>query len=295
MKDHISVRLRAAALLASLSLLLTACFVTPGKFTSELVLEKNGQFSFTYNGELHFLALSDLGAAAGGEQEFQPEPCWDEASLEGRDCSEDELAEQKARWDAGAQQRAANAEIEAQQFATLMGGIDPTDPEAAAELEQLLLRQRGWNSVTHKGDGLFAVDYSIAGSLGHDFTFPFLEGFPPNIVFVQAILRDDDMVRINAPGYSAQDESNPLTGMLAGFSGLSTLGQLGESDEENAGVVDGPPIPQMDGVFTIVTDGQILANNTDEGPQTSPRGQILTWEISPRTSAAPTALINLSE
>ena len=43
--------------------------------------------------------------------------------------------------------------------------------------------------------------------------------------------------------------------------------------------------------FTIVTDGRILANNTDEGPVAHSRGEALVWEISPRTEQAPTALI----
>ena len=36
-----SPRVLATAVLASLSLLLTGCFITPGKFTSELVLTKS--------------------------------------------------------------------------------------------------------------------------------------------------------------------------------------------------------------------------------------------------------------
>ena len=49
----------------------------------------------------------------------------------------------------------------------------------------------------------------------------------------------------------------------------------------------------MDGTFTIVTDGQILANNTDEGPRSTAEGQMLEWKVTRRTEAAPTALIQL--
>ena len=44
----------------------------------------------------------------------------------------------------------------------------------------------------------------------------------------------------------------------------------------------------------IITNGQIKANNTDEGARTTSRGEELVWEISPRTGSAPTALIDLA-
>jgi hypothetical protein len=50
----------------------------------------------------------------------------------------------------------------------------------------------------------------------------------------------------------------------------------------------------MDGQFTLRTDGAILANNTDEGPQADPAGQKLDWAVNLRTPAAPTALIRLT-
>ena len=55
-----------------------------------------------------------------------------------------------------------------------------------------------------------------------------------------------------------------------------------------------PPFPQVDGQFTITTDGAILANNTDDGPQADTTGQRLTWAVNLRTPAAPTALIRMA-
>ena len=54
-----------------------------------------------------------------------------------------------------------------------------------------------------------------------------------------------------------------------------------------------PLVPEMDGTFRIVTDGQILANNTDEGPRAAPEGQVLEWRVNQRTENAPMALIRL--
>ena len=60
MTKHISIRTRAATLLAAFSILLAGCFITPGKFTSQLVLNDNESFAFTYEGEIFFLGLSSL-------------------------------------------------------------------------------------------------------------------------------------------------------------------------------------------------------------------------------------------
>ncbi len=54
-----------------------------------------------------------------------------------------------------------------------------------------------------------------------------------------------------------------------------------------------PNFPTMDGTFAIVTNGRILANNTDEGPAETSGGSRLEWKINQRTKRAPTALIKL--
>lgn len=291
MTIHRSPRVFATAMLAGLSLLLTGCFITPGKFTSELVLMEQDRFSFTYEGEIFFLGLSQLAAMEAAGEEFEA-TCYADDSFDERECTEEEIAEQRADWEANAAERAASNAQEAEQLATIMGGIDPSDPKASAELVELLLRQEGWERVVDKGNGVFDVRYSVEGELSHDFMFPIIEGFPVTNPFVQMILRDSDVVRVNAPGFSASDESNPMTGMMAGMGGMSGLGNMqAMSSEEGESM---PELPVIDGTFTIVTSGNILANNTDEGPSTAANGQMLKWEISPRSSQAPTALIDMS-
>ena len=55
-----------------------------------------------------------------------------------------------------------------------------------------------------------------------------------------------------------------------------------------------PPVwPVTEGTFTVTTDGEILANNTDEGAATGARGKTLAWMINVRTKQAPTALIKI--
>ncbi|HAU22591.1 MAG TPA: hypothetical protein DCS24_08365 [Erythrobacter sp.] len=284
-----NARMKAGATLTAFSLLLTGCFITPGKFESELALSNEGTFDFSYSGEIFFLGLSQLAQMDNQAEEFEANDCYDEETYEQRECTEGELAEQREAWEAGAEARQAKAKEEAQQMAQFLGGIDPSDPEATEELRQLLLRHKGWNKVESKGDGVFDIEYSASGKLSHNLMFPIIEGFPTTNIFVQVVLRDENQVRVNAPGFSSESDAGPMGGMMGAMPGLAAMGQSDQSAEamEN--------IPTIDGTFTIRTDGEILANNTDEGASTVGEDQVLVWKISPRTQAAPTALIKLAD
>lgn len=298
-----SLRLRAAALLTGFALVLSGCFMSPGKFTSELALTGPDTFTFTYEGEIFFLGLSKL-ARMGAEVETPfTANCFDEETYEARDCTKEEEAEQRKEWEAGAAERAEKAKKDAETMKAIMGGIDPSDPKAAEELVKLLERQKGWNRVVHKGDGLFEVSYSVTGTLGHDFMFPMIEGFPPTNPFVQMFLRDGNQARINAPAFVFQTSDSPFSG-IGGFGSLAGLAAMGaaedakaiagESGEGNAAPEAIPGVPTLEGTFTIRTAPgmKILANNTDEGPEAAPGGgEVLRWSITPRSSQAPTALV----
>jgi hypothetical protein len=293
-----TIRLRAAAVLAGFALALSGCFMSPGKFTSELALTGPDSFTFSYEGEIFFLGLSKLALmGAASEEAFAPSECYDQETFESRECTAEEVAAQKAEWDAGAAERAAKAKKDAEMMKTIMGGIDPTDPKATEEMVRLLERQKGWNRVVHKGDGLFEVSYSVTGTLGHDFMFPTIEGFPATNPFVQMILRDGGQVRINAPAFVFQNGDNPLGAMMGGMGSLAGLAAMGAAEQGAEGGMTQdqiPGVPMLDGTFTIRTAPgmRILANNTDEGPSaTINGGEELRWTISPRTTQAPTALI----
>lgn len=272
----------------AMPLLLAGCFLSPGKFSSELQLMKDGGFTYSYKGEVQMLALSKLARmGAESDEQFVPQDCHTD-DYEERACTPAEIAEQKRGWQEQASERLAKKGEEAEQMKALMGGIDPSDPEAAAEFAARLSRQKGWRSVVHRGDGLFDVDFSITGRLTHDFLFPNIEGFPLGSAFVKLYLRDDGKVRIEAPGFAAQGAGNPIQGMMGGMMGMAQMGASKDSKKT-------PPLVLPDGVFTIVTNGTILANNTDEGPQASSAGQVLSWAINGRTEQAPTALIQLAD
>lgn len=270
----------AAGVVVALGLALSACLLLPGKFTSAMDLRKDGRFSFAYTGEIRMLALSKL-AQKDQPKAFEPETCTNDEAKE-RPCTAAELAEQRRNFEESRQAAAEKAKRDADQMKALLGGIDPSSPQAAEELAARLRRQVGWKSVVYKGDGLFLVDFALSGRLDHDFAFPTIERFPLANPFVQLSRRTDGTVRVDAPGFGPSSGGNPFTALMGMGAGMS-------GPDSKAGA---PPQP-AEGVMTLTTDGAILANNTDEGPQADPAGQRLTWTVNVRSAAAPTALVRV--
>jgi hypothetical protein len=285
-----SKRLAAAVLAACGAMLLAGCLLMPGKFAATLELKRGGTFAYRYDGEIHLLALSKLAemGRSQGAEEFAEQPCYDEDSLEEHPCTDAEKAEQRRTWDEGAAERKERQEREAESMRAMLGGIDPADPKAAEELAARLRRQVGWNRVDYKGDGLFDVSFALSGRIDHDFLFPTLEGFPMSNFFVLVSRRSGGTVRVDAPGFAPQASGNPFQGMMGPMMAGAAAGASGEEGAEMA------KIPTLDGTFTIVTDGEILANNTDEGAVAGSGGKTLTWPVNVRTKQAPMALINLN-
>lgn len=295
MKSRITRSAGRLVLLACGALLLAGCLLTPGRFTSELDLRRGGDFAYRYEGQIYLLALSKLAEMGStmdrANEEFIAQPCYQDEEFEERECSAEELAEQRLAWEEARASRAEKNERDAEMMRAMLGGIDPADPDAAEELARKLRRQKGWEKVEYLGDGLFEVSFAISGRLGHDFLFPTMEGFPMSNTFVQVAIREGGAVRVDAPGFAAQDAANPFQGMMGTMAGMASAMAIAE---EGRGEDEVPFMPELDGSFRIVTDGEILANNTDEGPASSDRGQALEWLITKRTTDAPTALINLA-
>ena len=271
------------AVAGGLALLMTGCMLAPGKFVSELLLLRDGTFAYSYEGEIHLLSMSQLSqmGQSMAEGEFMEEACYDNDTFEERECSAEEKAQQRADYDQRMADRKRTDEEEARKMREMFGGIDPTDPASGDELAKRLERQAGFDKVVHKGNGLFEVSFRVSGRLDHDFVFPTFERLPVANFFVFAGRRDDGSVRIDAPGFTGQPTGNPMQAMMGGMNQGSGDGDMPA----------GAPVP--DGTFSIVTDGEILANNTDEGPTADPRGKKLSWKIDRSTTVAPTALIGM--
>lgn len=72
------------------------------------------------------------------------------------------------------------------------------------------------------------------------------------------------------------------------------MGAMNGSEKEK-GAGKPPRLPVLDGAFAITTDGLVLANNTEEGPQSGTTGSVLSWAVNDGTESAPTALISLGK
>ncbi|WP_338466372.1 hypothetical protein RXV95_12495 [Novosphingobium sp. ZN18A2] len=270
-------RIATIAVTAGLALLLAGCLLMPGKFTSGLDLRKDGTFSFSYRGEITMLALSDIAEQAKKKEDGK--------------ASSKKDAEEKAMMDA------------------MLGGMDPGDPKASAVFAEKLRKQAGFRQVTDKGHGVFEVDYAISGRLDHDFTFPSIEQMPMVTPFVAVYRHADGTVRVETPAFSPSAGGGPFMAMMLASAKNKAAknaakDDAGADEATNGDNADGAmadaggpdvSMPEMDGTFDIVTDGQILANNTEEGPQAVTGGRKLGWTINAHTTAPPTALIRLGD
>jgi len=273
-------RIAGAATLMALCLTLAACLLSPGKFTARLDVRQDGRFSFAYAGEVYLLGLSKLAELGAASEAFKPDDCYRPGTLVKRPCTAAETAEQRQRWEESQAGSADKRRRDAEGMKAMLGGIDPSSPQAAEELAARLRRQEGWRRVDYKGDGLFDVDFAVSGTLDRDFTFPSIEHFPMANAFVTVNRHKDGTLRIDAPGFAT----------AAGNESLRALMMMG-----GAGRTGGtaPTLPVTEGTFVLTTDAAVLANNTDTGPQTDSAGQRLDWTINARAAAAPTALLRL--
>lgn len=278
-------RIAGIALVTGLALLLAGCLLMPGKFTSQLDLHRDGSFHFAYNGEIIMLALSDMAdkakkadAAKTEDDAFTPSPCYNDNGDE-RPCSAQEKDDQKKAWSESQAMPAKNDAQEKAMMQAMLGGMDPSDPKASAMFADKLRKQAGWKSVVDKGHGVFEVDYEVSGRLDHDFTFPTLEMMPMAMPFVAVYRNADGTVRIDAPSFSPTASGGPMMAMM---------GAAASSKDKDV------HLPPMDGHFTVVTDGEILANNTEDGPAAAVGGgRKLDWKVTMQSTAAPTALVRL--
>jgi hypothetical protein len=285
-------RVAAVAMTAALSLLLAACFVTPGKFDAALDLRKNGMFSYSYKGEIFVLGLSDLMDLANAtDAAYLPSRCFDDDDLEKeRPCTKEEQETDKANWENQQQVGAEKRKKDNEQMKIMLGGLDPSDPKAAEELAARLRRQAGFKTVVYKGNGLYEVDFAISGQLSHDFAFPTIEKMPQITPFFVLIRRADGSVRLDSPALQAQEGTGGMP--FGNFAQMAAAERSKATPEEAAKI---PDFPQIDGRFVLTTDGEILANNTDEGAKAGTTGKTLEWKITPRDKVGPMALIGLAK
>ncbi len=372
-------RIAAIGIAGAASFALSACLVLPGDFTSDMMVKRSGEFSFSYKGEIQLLGLATLlnndldseedtlefeatcwtspddkkdkaekeaeekkqkklskarkegarnaaalgrikttssgtAASATAEEDYslqdenqsedKDETAGDAAEeaaeaaaeavaiavtsadddfeIEERDCTKEEIAEQKEEWEKRQSRRKKTQEEQQKMFSMLLGGIDPKDPKTIERFTKEVERLAAWNTVEHLGDGKFKIDYSTKGMLADDFAFPVIPRYAIGEPMIHITRWDNGRLRVEAPSF----HNDPDFSMMAMFGAGSMMG-LGRGSKA-------PEPLEISGTFTLKTDAPILANNTDEGPSDEGDGmQTLTWEIGPKTFGPPMALLRL--
>jgi hypothetical protein len=266
-------------------LLLTGCFLTPGAFDSSLDLRRGGAFTFAYKGEIVFTVPDDI--MSGGKETWSddlavcednpPPESADGNSMDAGKCTTAQIAEQKKTWEADQASKAAKKAEDQKQFAAIFG-FAPGDDEANRRLAAQLAKYDGFRAVTYVGGGVFNVDYLKSGRLDHDLVFPVM--MQGNIMFPFVIARPqtDGAVRVSAPAFVG----NGALGALARLKDAGMGGELAKL-----------PANRTKGRFVITTDGEVLTNNTEDGPAAGPKGKALTWNVDAKSAVAPEALIKL--
>lgn len=283
---------------AAAPLLLCGCLWGPGKFSSNLALNKSGGFVLDYKGEVvlqipddrtHPAPWSDELAqcfadgsakADGGVVSVTLEQSQDNADEgstdEQRNCSPAEIAKLKSDYEKRAAEKLAEQRQEAENMAKMFG-LTGLDDASNRRFAANLMKYQGWRSVTYKGKGVFDVDYHVEGRLTQDYAFPLMPDTDLIIPFITLRRRTDGSVMVTAPA---------LTGGSGPFSARAKM--LGLPDKGSDG-----PVSRAEGRFTVTTDGEILTNNSEDGPVAGPSGRRVHWDVGPGSTKIPEMLVKL--
>ena len=279
---------------AAAPLMLGGCLWGPGKFASNLALNKAGTFVLDYKGEIVLQMPEDkasppapwsekrllcykngdfqvVGADAPGEEN----DAVDEA-LETRACTPAEIAREKARYEQQEADRTAAKRKENEEMAKLFG-LPGSDDASNRRFAANLMKYQGWRSVAYKGKGVFDVDYHVEGRLTQDYAFPLMPDTDLVIPFITLRRRTDGSVMVTAPGF---------TGGSGPFSARAKMMGLPDKGE-------GGPVSRAEGRFTVITDGEILTNNSEDGPAAAPGGRQVHWDVGAGSTKIPEMLVKL--
>ncbi|RYE03651.1 MAG: hypothetical protein EOP61_03740 [Sphingomonadales bacterium] len=232
---------KALAAVILVPLALAACLFVPGKFTSVMTIHADRSFTYSYKGEVLAVDLTGMMtkavgglASAFGNSSDDGAPGNESATVP------EDTPEEKAAADAKYRDIAAK-----------------------------LSKEAGYSVVEYRGEGKFYVEYAISGVLTHNFVFPYNQDTGLVFPFVAVELRGKDLVRVKAPGFAKQDESD---------------GGMGAGEEATA---------HLDGTFTLITDAEIVSQNQEDGAKTSGAGKTVTWKVTPTSEQAPMAVLRV--
>ncbi|MGE4430083.1 MAG: hypothetical protein AB7E05_04990 [Sphingobium sp.] len=247
-------------------LMLGACIMSPGKFTSTLDIRADRSFTFAYKGEVIVNDFSDMSKGLGDSDSG------DEGDEDG------DLPADEGQNTAYYQQIALTGQDDAAPMPTEQtppAAPEPEDAEKLAKMNEIaaaLSKEEGYRSVQYMGQNRFEIDYRIDGRLDHSFVFPFNIDAQAAFPFVAIEVRKDGRVRVQAPGFAEKNES------------AAAVGSMGK----------GKNAAQHEGSFTLTTNAEIVSQNQEDGAVSTPQGKQIVWKITPTTSIAPMAVLKLA-
>lgn len=267
-------------------LLLTGCLWGPGKFASDLTVKKDNSFVLNYRGEIVIQLPPDSDtkpepwkpSMARCHKDGEPETVAADSTSDDenvRACTAAETAKLKAQYEKESADKAAAKRKDSEEMAKVFGlpGLDDASNRAFAAK---LMKYAGWRSVTYRGKGVFDVDYHFEGRATQDFLFPALPDNDLIIPFIAIRRRSDGSVLVTAPALTGG------AGPLAARAGSAANSKMGDGPQSRA-----------EGRFTVITDGEILTNNSEDGATPHAVGRQVHWDVGPGSSKIPETLIRL--
>lgn len=235
-----------------LCLLLSGCFVLPGKFVSHLDIRRDGSFTFNYTGELVF-ATREEGKRNWSDVMAYCSTDKDNGSLP---CSENEIRKQRIHFEEGQVIKSAQAA----QIAAV-SGYNSYDRDANDEIARRMTGYQGWKEVVYVGDGVFDVYYQMSGNVDHDVVFPVLPQAQMVVPFITIRRsKNGNILEIDAPTLSTIVMRSLLYELTGAF----------DSD-------DFPLFERTEGTFVITTDADLTDTNGKTRKDSS--GQAIEWHI----------------
>jgi len=183
-------RLSRLALVLLGPLVLTGCFLAPGKFTSTLTINADRTFTYSYVGEVYALNPDDMMKGLGDDKDDEDD-------------------------------KSGTTKSDFKQIALKEDDKSKDDDKAATdarfrEMAAALAKERGFRKVEYVGDSKFLIDYRISGTLDHTFLFPYNVDAGIIIPFVVAEVRANGTVRVKAPGFANDSKSSSGLGGMGG-------------------------------------------------------------------------------
>ena len=252
---------------------LGSCLWSPGKFSSTLALHKDGTFVLDYKGEVLLQMPEDKIEAPRAWNEMMV-ACADEP-VKPRPCTREEI--EKARVAHEQEQASMTAKRKENEQMAKLFGLPGQDDASNRAFAARLMKYQGWRSVVYRSKGVFEVDYHFEGRTGQDFAFPLMPDSDMIIPFITIRRRTDGTVMVTAPAF---------TGGAGPFSARAKMMGLPDKGE------DGPK-SQAEGRFTIITNGEILTNNSEDGPAPHSAGRQVHWDVGPASTKVPELLVRL--